>query len=63
MGIWNHINKIFFHNQKCNFVQIIEQVRNIYHYTVLFGKNANLNNLDGITGNKVQDKNMKNKFN
>lgn len=55
MAIWNHDNNLIFHNQKCNFVQIIEQARHTYLYTVLY-KSTNMNNLDVIAGNKAQDK-------
>lgn len=46
-----------FHNQKCNPIKVLEQVRNIYYVTILYNKGTNMVNQDNITGKEIQRKN------
>lgn len=48
--MWNHRNDIVFKNCKSDPIAILEQARYMFHYTMLYKKNANMDPLRYSTG-------------
>lgn len=40
--IWSYRNNIIFNNHKCNPIDIIDQAWHMYHYTILYFRNTNM---------------------
>lgn len=55
MGYLNHISNVIFHYPKCNLVEVIEQARNTYHFTLLYNKCINMVSQDDTAGKIIQE--------